>query len=182
MVSTNKGRKFFISAISSPSDLSQVGFEALTWVQIIGVSEFSDIDSTEEMKNYFTLEKNTPTKFKGKSNLSDMVLTVARESQGAGQVLLRSLAKVKTYHAVKFEHSDLTGEGSNTIEYSRSLVSGPNRIGGVAEDFDLEAFTFGLVQDILTVELNDLTEYAIDGILPTMVSDFEDDKYFNEVT
>jgi len=152
MVATNKGRKIYISAAASAADLDAVAFAALTWVQITGVSNIGEMTGAQNILSYPTLETIAVQKSKGLLDAGDPEVTVARESTDAGQVLLRSLSDVSTYHGVKFEHADNLEGTSNTIDYSRALVSGPAKSGGGVEDFDVEVFTLGLVQKILTVE------------------------------
>lgn len=153
MVSTNKGRKVYVSAAANPIDINQAAFELLTWVQITGVSNLGEMTSAANILSLPLLETEVLQKGKGIVDAGDPEVSVARESTDAGQILLRTLADANTYHAFKFEHADNLGGTSNTIDYSRGLVTGPAKAGGGPEDFDIEVFTFALVQKILTVEL-----------------------------
>ncbi len=152
MVATNKGRKVFISSAVSATDLNQAAFELLTWVQVLGVSTIGEMTSAANILSFPTLDTEVVQKAKGLIDAGDPDITVARESTDAGQVVLRTLADANTFHGVKFEHADNLDGSSNTIDYSRALVSGPAKSGGGVEDFDVEVFTLGLVQKILTVE------------------------------
>ena len=153
MVNINKGRKFYVCATAQPDDLTQTEYEALTWVEVKKVGNVGETGTAENVLNYDTMDTDVSQKQKGVANAGDPAIEVARVYDDAGQILMRTAAATRLNYAFKFEHSDSPdGALTNTIIYSRGIVTGPTRPNGGVEDFDLEVYTLGLNQKEIVVD------------------------------
>jgi hypothetical protein len=87
-------------------------------------------------------------KQKGVSNAGDPELEVASIVDDAGQIILRTFGDPLNINniAIKVERNDAPQGKTNTVFYSRGVVSGPLYPGGGSDDFDLEKFKIGLNQ------------------------------------
>lgn len=152
MATTNKGRKFSICTTPQPADLDQAGFEALTWVEVGHVGSIGEIGLSSNIVNYDELGTEVTQKQKAVANAGDPQIEVARNPTDPGQIALRTAGATKFNYAFKFEDADAPSTGeSNTIYYSRGVISGPMIPGGKVQDFILERYTLGLNQPIITV-------------------------------
>lgn len=150
----NLGGKFYICATPQTADLDLAAFQALTWVEVGGVGSVGEMGRTQNVPAYDTWNRNTPHKAKGMTDGGNPPVEVARDTADAGQDILRTAASPteRRAYAVKVEHNDklTVPGGSNSCFYNRALVTGPTRPQGRAEDFDLEVFTLGMLQDELS--------------------------------
>jgi hypothetical protein len=148
MANTNKGRALFICATPKPTDLTQVLYEALVWVQVGNIGSIGETGTQTNIVSYDELTTDVTQKQKGISNAGDPVIECARNATDAGQVLLRTAALTKFYYAFKVVDDDqiTPTTGKKSTFYNRGLVTGPVRPGGRNEDFILENYTLGLVQ------------------------------------
>jgi len=147
--STKKGSKTYVCATAQNADLNQTAFEALTWVQVSKVGNVGDFGSESNIVTYDTLDEDVTQKQKGTANAGDLTIEVASDASDAGQDELRTFGVPTNLNniAVKIERNDMPAGGStNTIFYSRGVVSGPVLVGGGNDDFDIERFTIGLNQ------------------------------------
>lgn len=162
MAESNAGGKFYIAvdvggdAEVHNEELTQVAYEALTWLQVKQVGSVGETGTATNILTYDTLDTEVTQKSKGISNAGDPDVEVARVATDAGQIEMRAAALTKNNYAFKFELEDavtpLTGEG--TIFYNRGLVTGPRHPNGRNEDFVLEVFSLGLNQKEIVVEAN----------------------------
>lgn len=145
---TKKGSKVYVCATAQNDDLNQAGYEGLTWVQVGKVGSVGDFGATSNIVNYDTLDEDVTTKQKGVANAGDPEIEVASVYDDAGQVILRSFGDPTELDnmAIKIERNDGPSGMTNTIIYSRGVVSGPTYPGGGSDDFELERFTVGLNQ------------------------------------
>jgi hypothetical protein len=149
---TQKGRKLYICADPQPDDLNQAGFEALTWVQVLNVGSIGEMGLTSNIVSYDELDTEVTQKQKAVSNAGDPPIEVSRNPTDPGQILLRTAGATKFNYAFKVEDADAPSSGSsNSIFYTRGVVSGPTMPGGKVQDFILERYTLGLNQPIITV-------------------------------
>lgn len=152
---TNAGSKLYICSTTQPADLDATAFAALTWVQIKGVGSHGETGSKTNILNYDTWDTKVTQKAKGIVDAGSPEIELARISDDAGQVLLRTAAKTNTNYAFKMERNDKpnsnVGSKPTTI-FNRGLVSGPRRPNGKNEDFDLEIFMLGLQQEEIVVD------------------------------
>lgn len=152
MANTNKGRKISVCATPQAADLTAVQFAALTWVEVTHVGSIGQTGTDTNIVDYDELNTTVTQKMKGISNAGDPVVECARFPTDPGQNLLRTAGTTKFYYAFKIEDSDAPDANSiNTIYYQRGLVTGPIRPGGRNEDFIIENFTLGLVQQEVVV-------------------------------
>jgi hypothetical protein len=146
---TKKGSKIWVCATAQNNDLTQAGYEALVWVQVGKVGNPGDFGATSSLPTYDTLDEAVTQKQKGIANAGDPQIEVASLYDDAGQIILRNFGDPLNQNnmAIKFERNDKpAGATTNTIIYSRGVVSGPMYPGGGSDDFELERFTIGLNQ------------------------------------
>lgn len=153
---TMSGGKLYVCATPKNTDLDAAGFAALTWVQVKGVGSHGETGTNTNIVSYATWDTEFVQKSKGTSNAGDPEIEVARISDDAGQIILRTAGDHfnKNNYAFKIERNDAipgVGETPTTI-YNRGLVAGPRTSHGRNEDFELEIFTLALQQQQITVE------------------------------
>ncbi|MDP9809355.1 hypothetical protein J2W42_002203 [Rhizobium tibeticum] len=155
---TKKGSKVYVCATAQNADLTAGTYAALAWVQVGKVGNIGDFGSTSTTNTYNTLDEAVSQKQKGTANAGDPQIEVASVFDDAGQVILRDFGNPLNQDnmAIKIERND-GGEGmTNTIFYSRGVVSGPLYPGGGSDDFELERFTIGLNQLPVRVDPADI--------------------------
>jgi hypothetical protein len=146
--STKKGSKVYVCETAQNTDLTASAYAALTWVQVGKVGNIGDFGSDSTINNYNTLDEPVQQKQKGVSNAGDPELEVASIADDPGQIILRTFGDPLNVNnmAVKIERNDAPQGKTNTVFYSRGVVSGPLYPGGGSDDFDLEKFKIGLNQ------------------------------------
>lgn len=146
--STKKGSKVYVCETAQNTDLTASAYAALTWVQVGKVGNIGDFGSDSTINNYNTLDEPVQQKQKGVSNAGDPELEVASIADDAGQIILRTFGDPLNINniAIKVERNDAPQGKTNTVFYSRGVVSGPLYPGGGSDDFDLEKFKIGLNQ------------------------------------
>lgn len=130
------------------TDLNQVGYEALTWLQVKGVGSHGETGSTPNILNYDTWDDVVMQKSEGVINAGDPEIELGRIASDPGQIQLRVAASTANRNqnaAFKIVKPD------GTIMYNRGIVTGPRHPHGRAEDFILEIFTAGLNQEQIVV-------------------------------
>lgn len=150
---TMAGGKLFICATPQPTELSQLDYEALAWVQVKGVGNHGETGTSQNILSYNTWDTLFSDKGKGVANAGDPVVEVARIAADPGQALMRTAAAAgnQQYYAFKIERNDAPNGGTPTKVYNRGLVTGPVNPNGENEAFDLERYTLGLIQEQITV-------------------------------
>lgn len=160
---TYAGAKLYICATPQPADLTQSGFEALTWVQVKGVGSHGETGTTTNILTYDTWDTDVVQKAKGMSDAGSPEIEVARDATDPGQNILRAAAATNFNYAFKIVGTDApTANATSTTRYNRGLVAGPREPNGRNEDFDLEMFTLGLQQKQIKVAA------TAGGIAPAM--------------
>lgn len=150
-----KGGKLFISSADVSADLDQAGYEALTWVEITGKVSFPEMGISANMVSRDLIEDDITDFQKGFATAGQSDFEVAPDHSDLGQVELleAGAAAYRFKRGFKIEHNDkLTSGGTNTIRYSRGLVSGPRLNGGSGEDFDTETYSVAFTQEPIIVE------------------------------
>jgi hypothetical protein len=152
--STKKGSKVFVCTTAQNTDLILSAYAALTWVQVGKVGNIGDFGADSTMNSYNTLDEAVSQKQKGTANAGDPQIEVADVADDAGQVILRTFGDPLNQNnmAIKVERNDAPAGKTNTIFYSRGVVSGPLYPGGGSDDFDLARYTIGLNQLPLRVD------------------------------
>lgn len=161
---SNAASKIFVCATPQNSDLDQVAYEALTWVEIKGIGNLGETGKSTNILTYPTWDTSVVQKAKGLTDAGSPTLEVARIPTDPGQTILRTAGAVgnNNNYALKILRADGTESDNGTVQYNRGLVGGPTRPNGANEDFDLEVFTFGLQQEEIVV--NPLGS----GVAPTL--------------
>jgi hypothetical protein len=148
-----RGSKFYICATPQGSDLNISGFEALDWEEVGKIVTFPDFGTTENIVSQDYVGTDLSEYRKGFRQGAQSSLVVGRDYEDDGQNALRAAADTRANYAFKYEGSDSPNPvtTTNTIRYSRGLVSAPNFTGGGGEDWDNEEFTIALNQVPITV-------------------------------
>jgi hypothetical protein len=150
---SNAGSKLYICTTAQDSDLTKTAYEALTWVEVVGVGSFGEVGTQTNILTYDTWDTDVIQKAKGMSNAGDPEVEVARNPSDTGQTALRTAADTNNNYAFKITRNDTPSGGTSpTTIYIRGLVAGPRRPQGRNEDFDLEIFTLGLQQKEIVVD------------------------------
>lgn len=168
---TMAGSKLYICATPQPTALDQAGYEALTWVEITGVGDMSEVGSATNILTYDTWGDDVVRKQKGMTNAGDPTVELAYDptlGAATGQGIIETAALTKFYYAFKVVHADeLVTGGVGTVDYHRGLVTGPTHPQGRNEDFDLNVYTLGLVQRELRIKPT-LGNPPINTVLPAI--------------
>jgi hypothetical protein len=146
---THKGTTIWVCSAVQNSDLTQSGYEALTWVQVGKVGNPGDWGGGSNIPTYPTLDEPVTQKQKGVGNAGDPQIEVAYQPADAGQIILRTFGDPLNANnmAIKKVLNDRPSAGTaGTTYYSRGVVSGPISPGGGSDDFVLERYTIGLNQ------------------------------------
>lgn len=166
---TNAGSKLYVCATPQPADLNQAGYEALTWVQVLGVGSMGETGSSTNILNYDTWDNAVIQKAKGLTDAGSPQIEVSRIPTDPGQIILRAIALTNFNYAFKVERNDKNvSSGTGTIRYNRGLVTGPKVPQGKTEDFDLEQFTLGLQQLQITVDPSSAGNPPISTVAPVI--------------
>lgn len=154
MANSMQGSKFYmVAAANTTIPANAAAWAALTWVEIKGVGNMSEIGTKGNTLVYPTWGDTVDQKAKGRNNAGDPTVELMRDTADAGQDALRAAAVTNLHYVFKIERNDkLTGGGTNTLIYNRGLVFGPSRPQGGNEDFDVEVFTLAF----------DMLEFVVD--------------------
>ncbi len=155
MANTNAACKWYICATEQDSDLNQTGYEALTWVEIKGIGNVGETGKSTNVLTYPTWDTTVVDKAKGLTDAGSPTFEVARDPNDAGQDILRTAGAVGNNHKYAFKEvraDAATTNGTGTTIYNRGIVGGPTRPNGANEDFDLEVFNLGFVQEEIVVD------------------------------
>jgi hypothetical protein len=139
-----KGGKFYISSTTVSADLTQSGFEALTWVEVGNVVTTPGMGVTDNMISQAYLDTDVSQWQKGIAAATEGELVVGYDPNDAGQEDMRAAAAGRSTWAFKSELSDSPNPATttNTIRYTWGLVGSGGDTGGGPEDFVNP--TFGL--------------------------------------
>jgi hypothetical protein len=148
MSGTGSGRKIYISNAYVPNaDLSQSGFEALTYVEITRVGKFANIPMSTNYPTYGLLTADVADKQKGLTTPGDTSLELRPLPTDAGQVLLAAAALTRKSWAFKIEEDDAPDANTtNSIMYIRAVVGASEQGLGGSDDFRTESYPIGVQQ------------------------------------
>ena len=142
-----KDGTLYICATAQNSDLLQAAFEALTWVEIDKIVTLPDMGRIDNMVSQDYINTTVSQFQKGFANAGQSKLVIGRDHEDTGQDALRTAAATRYNYAFKLESSDAPSASfTNTIRYSRGVVSGPMFSGGGGEDFDNETYNIAFNQ------------------------------------
>lgn len=145
---TKQGSKIYVCSTAQNNDLSQSAYALLTWVQVGSVGRIGDFGPDAKINSYMTLDEVVVQKQKGTADAGSPELEVASLPTDAGQIILRTFGDPLYVDnmAIKIERNDGDPGKTNTIFYSRGIVSGPVLKGGSGDDFEVEVFSINLNQ------------------------------------
>lgn len=154
MANTNAFSKWYVCATPQNSPLSLADYSALTWVEITGVGNVGETGKSTNVLTYNTWDTAVADKAKGVTDAGSPTFEVARDPNDPGQNILRTAGAVGNNNKYAFKQLRADGplNGTGTIFYNRGIVGGPTRPNGQNEDFDVEVFTLGFVQEEIVVE------------------------------
>ena len=130
------GTLYVCATAQHDTDLNQAAYEALTWVEIGKLVTLPQVgfEANIVTQNYVNTDFSADAKGFINGTASDV--TVGRDPDDAGQVILRTAANARFRYAFKREYAD----AAPTITYFRALVSSQLDAGGGGEEFDNETF------------------------------------------
>lgn len=144
MAYSNAGGKFLVCPVPVPNNLTLAEYQALPFIEVIGVGSLPESGTTENVISYDTVDQDVTDKAKGIANAGDGTLEVAYNATDPGQVALRAMAQTKFKYATARILTDAPDAlQTNTILYNRGVVGGPTMAGGRNEDFIVETYQFG---------------------------------------
>lgn len=161
-MASQKNAKFFIAVEAldtdapdpNDADLNQSAFEALTWAEVKGTGKIPAIGSISDLASYEEFG-DAPTQFtKSKHTVGNDTLQCRAIAADDGQIAM-GVAGAASYNsevAIKIEMDDMPSGGTtNTIIYTRAVVSGPRRPNTGPSDFEVKEFNVGYVQNEIEV-------------------------------
>jgi len=151
---TLKGAVLSVCNTPQNANLLVAAYEALTWVAVGSVGNLGEFGSSSNIVSYNTLDESVTNKQKGIADAGEMTVECASIYSDAGQIILRSfgVATNQDNMAFKLEYADGPAGYTNTIIFSRGVVSGPVFPGGGGDDFIKEQYTIGLNQVPIRVD------------------------------
>lgn len=153
MANTNAFSKFYVCPTPQNTNLTEDDYNSLEWVLVSGLGNLGETGKSTNVLTYNTWETEVSDKAKGITDAGSPTVEVARDPNDKGQQVLRDAGAVgnNNKYAFKIQRADGPLGGTGTIQYNRGIVTGPTRPNGQNEDFDLEIFTLGLVQEEIVV-------------------------------
>lgn len=154
MANTNAASKWYVCPTPQNTILTEADYNGLEWVQIRGIGNVGETGKTTNILQYNTWDTDVIDKAKGLTDAGSPTFEVARDPSDPGQDVLRTAGAVGNNNKYAFKEVRADGPvgGTGTIFYNRGVVGGPTRPNGQNEDFDLEVFTLGFVQEEIIVE------------------------------
>lgn len=114
---TNIGSELYVST-SAPATEDQSGYEALTWIEVLGVASIGEIGASHSMLNHTDLKTGNVQKAHGDKNNGDPAIQYRVIEADAGQLALKSALDSLSELSFKFVRA------SGLSQYSQGLVSG----------------------------------------------------------
>ena len=145
---TYKGTTLWICATAQNADLDATAFGALTYVQVKKVGNTGEWSQDAGFQSYGLLETRFQQKQKGTANAGDPVVEVSEDRADAGQDALRTAAAQSNSNAYAVKRVKPNG----VTQFNRAVIGGPEEPGSGGDDFILQRFTLGFVQETITVE------------------------------
>ena len=140
---TNQDGKLFVCATAQNSDLAQLGFEALTWVEVGRIVTFPEIGISTNYVSQDYVNTAISQCQKGVRSGNETEILCGKDNNDAGQDALIAAGLTKNNFAFKREFTDSpnTATTTNSIVYFRALVGEPIYAGGGVEDFENVTFS-----------------------------------------
>lgn len=170
MANTNAASKWYVCATPQNDNLTLADYASLSWTLISKVGNVGETGKSTNVLTYNTWDTEVADKAKGITDAGSPTIEVARDPNDAGQEILRQAGAVgnNNRYAFKEQRADGPVGGTGTIFYNRGIVAGPTRPNGQNEDFDLEVFTLGLVQEEIVVNPTTGTNAPVMSVAPAI--------------
>ena len=154
MANTNAASKWYVCATPQNNNLTEADYASLTWTLISKVGNVGETGKSTNILTYNTWDTEVADKAKGITDAGSPTIEVARDPDDAGQEILRQAGAVGNNNKYAFKEVRADGPlgGTGTIFYNRGVVGGPTRPNGQNEDFDVEVFSIGFVQEEIIVK------------------------------
>lgn len=157
---TNFGARFYVSTTEVSTNLTEIQYAALTYVQVPGLGRLGDTGVIQNVTGYSVFGRRLRHKKKGEASASDPdVEFIDRPSSGL------SILQAAADPSVRGERAFLIIWGDDSLELNRGLVTGPKFLKGGGEDFKRVLFTLGLQQPPIKLppDLGKLWQMINDG-------------------
>ena len=154
MANTNAASKWYVCATPQNTNLTEADYASLEWTRITGVGNVGETGKSTNVLTYNTWDTDVADKAKGVTDAGSPTMEVARDPNDAGQEILRQAGAVGNNNKYAFKEVRADGPlgGTGTIYYNRGIVGGPTHSNGGNEDFDVDVFTIGFVQEEIIVK------------------------------
>lgn len=154
MANTNAASKWYVCATPQNTNLSEADYASLDWTLISKVGNVGETGKSTNVLTYNTWDTEVADKAKGVTDAGSPTIEVARDPDDAGQEILRQAGAVGNNNRYAFKEVRADGPigGTGTIYYNRGIVGGPTHSNGGNEDFDVDVFTLGFVQEEIIVK------------------------------
>lgn len=151
--SINQGGKFYVCATAQETDLNQAAFELLTWVEVENIVTLPELSVTENIIESPYVDSDMVNARKGSKTGNESGIELGFDYAATGQAAMLVAANTKFKYAVKRELADMPSGGStNTITYTRVLITLPTRSGGGVDDMVNDTFTMKVQQVPIQVD------------------------------
>lgn len=129
--------KLYVCATAQNSDLDQTAFEALTWVEIVGIVSIPETGKTTNILERNLIDTDVSQGVKGATTSWTGDVELVPNAADPGQIILNAASEVgnNNTYAMKMVLPDAVIGGTGTTKYCRVLVTGPQTSGGGNEDF-----------------------------------------------
>lgn len=154
MANTNAASKWYVCATPQNTNLTEADYAGLDWTRITGVGNVGETGKSTNVLTYNTWDTEVADKAKGVTDAGSPTFEVARDPNDEGQEILRQAGAVGNNNRYAFKEVRADGPlgGTGTIYYNRGIVGGPTHSNGGNEDFDVDVFTIGFVQEEIIVK------------------------------
>ena len=141
---TNIGTSLFVST-SAPATEDQAGYEALTWIEVLGVSSIGEVGASHNMLNHTDIKSGDVRKGHGEKNNGDPAVQYRAIEGDAGQQALKTALDTLSTISVKILRA------SGLTQYSQGLVSGATTNEASASSVYAKSSTLALNNSIVEV-------------------------------
>lgn len=175
MANTNAASKWYVCATPQNSNLTEADYNGLAWTLISKVGNVGETGKSTNVLTYNTWDTEVADKAKGITDAGSPTMEVARDPDDAGQEILRQAGAVGNNNRYAFKEVRADGPlgGTGTIFYNRGIVGGPTRPNGQNEDFDVEVFSIGFVQEEIIVKPTSGGNAPMLSVAPAITGDAE---------
>ncbi len=127
-----------------PATYDVTGYDAVATTDIEGVTDYTPGESTVNVTSTQPINSRTPVKYKGTRNPGSDTITMERDDDDAGQVILLAALSSDNAHTFKVTY----GDGS--IDYFTGYVSSFTTGAGAADSMVTRVATIDRVTETVT--------------------------------